>query len=222
MPDARGPQRGLLHAAGQDRPERDEVCVDSRMRLNVGVLRAEQGAGVPGGDRLHPVDHLAARVEPTADRALGVLVRQPVPHREQHRGRRVVLRCDQLELAPLRRQLTGDRRRNVGLGGRDDIQGRCERDSRRVSGDRDVYRAVHDRAPSGGISLLAQAHGLPGYSRGPLPGGAPPERQSRPVTTVVRAFGTAQADSAERKVVAAAPDACGALVGTAATVSPFR
>ena len=92
-------ERGRLDAVGQDRPEGDEVGVDARVRLHVGVRRAEQLAGVLGRERLDGVDVLAAGVEAVADRALGVLVGEPGAHREQHGGRGVVLARDQLQRA---------------------------------------------------------------------------------------------------------------------------
>ena len=71
------------------------------MRLRVGVRRAEQLAGVLGGQRLDGVDVLAGGVEPVPDGALGVLVGEPGAHRQQHRRRRVVLAGDQLQRIPL-------------------------------------------------------------------------------------------------------------------------
>ena len=90
---------GRLDPVGQDRPEGDQVGVDAGVRLDVGVRRAEQLAGVLGGERLDGVDVLAAGVEAVADRALGVLVAEPGAHRQQHRRRGVVLAGDQLERA---------------------------------------------------------------------------------------------------------------------------
>ena len=65
-------------------------------------------------DLLDDVDVLATGVEAVSDRAFRVLVRQPVPHRQQHRRRRVVLAGDELQRRPLVGELgpdgTGDRR----------------------------------------------------------------------------------------------------------------
>ena len=59
--------------------------VDTRVRLHVGVGRAEQLARVLGGHGLDGVDVLAAGVEPVPDGALRVLVGQPAAHGEQRR-----------------------------------------------------------------------------------------------------------------------------------------
>ena len=118
-------QAGRLDAGGEDRPERDEVGVDARVRLHVGVRGAEQLAGVLGGQRLDGVDVLAAGVEPVPDRALGVLVGEPGAHRQQHRGRGVVLAGDQLERIPLVGELFAGGGGDAGFDGADDLQ--CRR-----------------------------------------------------------------------------------------------
>ena len=64
---------------GQDRPEGDEVGVDAGVRLDVGVRRAEQLAGVLGGERLDGVDVLAAGVEAVADVPSAYLSLNQVP-----------------------------------------------------------------------------------------------------------------------------------------------
>ena len=53
-------QAGRFDPGGEDGPVGDEVGVDARVRLDVGVGRAEQLAGVLGGHRLDGVDVLAA------------------------------------------------------------------------------------------------------------------------------------------------------------------
>ena len=83
--DARLGQARRLDPGGQDGPVRNEVGVDARVRLHVGVGRAEQLAGVLGGHGLDGVDVLAAGVEPVPDGALRVLVGQPAAHGEQRR-----------------------------------------------------------------------------------------------------------------------------------------
>ena len=113
----RGEER-RLDPLGEDRPERDQVGVDPRMGLHVRVVGAEQRLGVVRRQSLDLVDVLATGIEAMAGRALGVLVAEPVPHGEQHRGRCVVLRSDQFELAALVGELTpdvlGDRRFRCG------------------------------------------------------------------------------------------------------------
>ena len=116
-------QRGRLDPVGEDRPVGHQVGVDARVRLHVGVLGAEQLPCVLGGDRLDRVDVLAARVEAVPHRALGVLVAQPVAHREQRRQRGVVLGRDQLERAALVGQLGADGGADARLHAVDDGQG---------------------------------------------------------------------------------------------------
>jgi hypothetical protein len=65
-------EAGRLDAGVQDRPVGDEVGVDPRVGLRVGVRRTEQLASVFGGERLDGVDVLATRVEAVTDGALGV------------------------------------------------------------------------------------------------------------------------------------------------------
>jgi hypothetical protein len=117
-------QGGTLHPVGKDGPVRDQVGVDPRVRLDVGVLSAEECFGVVGSQGLDPVDHLAPGVEAMARGAFGVLVRKPVAHGEQHRRRGVVLRSDELQLASLGLQLTDDGVGHIWFGGSDDLQGR--------------------------------------------------------------------------------------------------
>ena len=121
----RRPGPGASIAGGQDRPVRDEVGVDARVRLDVGVRRAEQLRGVLGGQRLDGVDVLAAGVEPVPDGALGVLVGEPGAHGQQHRRRRVVLAGDQLERIPLVGKLFARGGGDAGFDGLDDLQRRA-------------------------------------------------------------------------------------------------
>ena len=118
-------ERGRLDAGGQDRPVRNEVGVDARVRLHVGVGRAEQLAGVLGGHGFDGVDVLAAGVEPVPDGALRVLVGQPAAHGEQRRRGRVILAGDQLERITLVGKLFARRRRDARLDGLDDLQYRA-------------------------------------------------------------------------------------------------
>ena len=114
---------GRLDAVGEDRPERDEVGVDARVRLHVGVRGTEQLARVLGGQRLDGVDVLAAGVEAVTDRALGVLVAEPGAHRQQHRRRGVVLRGDQLERTSLVGELLAGGVRDARLDLADHLEG---------------------------------------------------------------------------------------------------
>ena len=101
-------QGGGLDPLRQNRPEGNEVGVDARVRLHVGVGRAEQGLGVVRRGLLDGVDVLATGVEPVTDGAFGVLVGHPGAHRQQRGGRRVVLAGDQLERLALVVQLRSD------------------------------------------------------------------------------------------------------------------
>ncbi len=74
----------LLDSVGENGPVGHEVRVDSRMRLDVGVLGAEERFGVLGSQGLDPVNHFASGIETMAGNALGVLVGKPVTHGEQH------------------------------------------------------------------------------------------------------------------------------------------
>jgi hypothetical protein len=115
-----------LHPVGQDRPVRDQVGVDAGVRLDVRVRGAEQLAGVLGGHRLDGVHVLAAGIEAAADGALGVLVAEPVAHREQHRRGRVVLAGDELQRLALVVQFLGDRVGDARLDVPDHVQGGAE------------------------------------------------------------------------------------------------
>ena len=117
---------GDLHPVGQDRPEGDQVGVDARVRLHVRVRGAEELPGVLGGERLDGVDVLAAGVEAAPDGALGVLVAEPVAHRQQGGGGGVVLAGDELERLALVGQLRGDGVGDPRLHGADHLQRAAE------------------------------------------------------------------------------------------------
>ena len=84
------------------------------VRLHVGVRRAEEGLRVVGGEALDGVDVLAAGVEPVPHGALGVLVREPRAHRQQHRRRGIVLAGDELQRGALVGQFGADGGRDLG------------------------------------------------------------------------------------------------------------
>ena len=56
-------QLGQLDPVGQDGPKGNQVGVDSRVRLRIGVFGTEELARVLGSDRLDCVDVLAAGVK---------------------------------------------------------------------------------------------------------------------------------------------------------------
>ena len=159
-----------LDAVRQDRPERDQVGVDAGVRLDVGVRRAEQLAGVLGGERLDGVDVLAAGVEPVPDRALGVLVAEPGAHREQHGRGGVVLAGDQLERGALVAQLGPGGLGDPGLHGLDHgergVVGRA----------RGLRQALAAHRRAGGAGLVARLRHGPSlvHAAPPATSAAPP------------------------------------------------
>ena len=68
------------------------------VRLHVGVLGAEQLAQAVAGELLGFVDHEVAAVVALRRVALGVLVGEHRALRREHRGRREVLRRDELDV----------------------------------------------------------------------------------------------------------------------------
>ena len=110
-------QRHRQHrvAGLQERAVDGEVGVGARVRLQVGVLGAEQLLGPVDADLLGPVDHLAAAVVALARVALGVLVAQRAAERGQHRRRGEVLARDQLQPAAQPVQLVEDHAGDLGI-----------------------------------------------------------------------------------------------------------
>ncbi len=119
-------QGGGLDALGEDGPEGDEVGVDAGVGLDVCVAGAEELAGVLGGEGLDGVDVAAAGVEAAADGALGVLVAEPVAHRQEGGRGGVVLGGDQLEHLALVGDLLADRIGHARLDGADHVEGGTE------------------------------------------------------------------------------------------------
>ena len=150
-------QVGRLDPVGQDRPEGDEVGVDARVRLHIGVRRPEQLAGVLGGQRLDGVDVLAGGVEAVADGALGVLVAEPGAHRQQHGRRGVVLRGDQLERTSLVGQLLAGGGRDARLDRLDDLEGLLV--GAEVSWDREASVMAHSLEAAAGSPTRRPAPG---------------------------------------------------------------
>ena len=87
------------------------------MRLDVGVLGAEERLGTVPGQVLDLVDDLAAAVVALAGDALGVLVVEPGAERLEHRDRGEVLRRDELEGLLLALQLLVEQGGDLGIGG---------------------------------------------------------------------------------------------------------
>ena len=72
-------------ARSQQRAVRSEVGLGAGVRLQVGVIGAEELLRPLDAERLGPVDDLAAAVVALAGIALGVLVGQRAAQRRQHR-----------------------------------------------------------------------------------------------------------------------------------------
>ena len=113
---------------GQDSPEGDQVRVDAAVGLDIGMLGAEEGLGQLDGARLDSVDVVAAGVEAVAGRAFGVLIAEPVAHREEDGRRGEVLTGDELEVRTLVGELLPDALGDLGEGGADDVEGGAEGD----------------------------------------------------------------------------------------------
>ena len=92
------------------------------MRLHIGIVGVKERLGVIGRQDLDLVDELTAGIEPMARCALCVFVAKPVAHGQQHRGRCIILRSDQLELAPLVPEFASDVLGNRRLGGTDNVE----------------------------------------------------------------------------------------------------
>ena len=102
VPWVRWPPCGRLIASTvspglQERAVDREVGARAGVRLQVGVLGAEQLLGALDAEGLGLVDDLAAAVVALAGVALGVLVRQRRPQRGEHGRRGEVLAGDQLQ-----------------------------------------------------------------------------------------------------------------------------
>ena len=86
------------------------------MRLDVGVLGAEEGARPIPREPLHPIDELASPVVATARQAFGVFVREDRRRRFEDRGAYEILGSDQLEPFLLAADLVVDRLGDLGVG----------------------------------------------------------------------------------------------------------
>ena len=102
-----GLEQRLVHA---------HVGVGAGVRLDVGVLGAEQRLGPLDGQRLDVVDDGVAAVVALARVALGVLVGQHRPDGAQHGRRREVLAGDQLQAGRLALELAGEQGLDLGVG----------------------------------------------------------------------------------------------------------
>ncbi len=168
-------------ARGEQRVVDGRVGLGAGVRLDVGVLGAEQRLGAIDRQLLGDVDELAAAVVPPAGVALGVLV---VEHRAlglEHRDRSEVLRGDHLERAllaiELQREHLGDLRidlgeravevvgRQVGVGHGD----RSYRSAGRLSGRLTKPARGSPRGPGGPRSATSTTRPLRATPAGPRP-----------------------------------------------------
>ena len=95
------------------------VRLRARVRLHVGVLRAEELLHALDGEALGHVDELAAAVVALAGVALRVLVGEDRSLRGHHRGTRVVLGGDEFEAVFLAPVLVADGLPDFGVDGGD-------------------------------------------------------------------------------------------------------
>ena len=105
--------QGLVHG---------EVGLGAGVGLHIGIIGAEELLGPLNGDVLHHVHALTAAVVALAGIALGVLVRQVAAHGRHDRGGDEVLRGDQLDVVALAAQFQFHRRRDLGIGRRNQFQ----------------------------------------------------------------------------------------------------
>ena len=105
-----------LVARLEQRHERGLVRVGARVRLHVRVLGAEQRARPVAREVLGLVDDEVAAVVALGRVALGVLVGEHRALRLEHRGRREVLRRDQLDRGVLALELAPDDVGDLGIG----------------------------------------------------------------------------------------------------------
>ncbi len=122
MPAVREVHAEIGIAGSERRIERGMICVSAAVRLNVGMLRAEQRFRALDSESFHLVDVLATAVVPLAGIALGVLIGQVRACRREHRGRNEVFARDKLYLRALTAELFFNARRNFGIGLFDDVE----------------------------------------------------------------------------------------------------
>ena len=92
-----------------------EVGLRARVRLHVGVIRAEQRADAIAREVLDDVDLLATAVVALARKPLGVLVGENGTGGLEHGHRHEVLGGDQLDGPALAREFGVDRRGDLGI-----------------------------------------------------------------------------------------------------------
>src|SRR5205823_2064551 len=158
-----------------------EVSGRAGVRLDVGVLDAEDGLGALDGQRLDEVDVLLAFVVATARVPLAVLVLKDGSGGFQNGGGDVVLAGNQPQRIGLEPLLGADERGEFGVGGgqRGMRKGLCHGVLR---GGRSVVRSWSRGAQAGGTSKVGLRTASPGsFPRAPVavPGGQPSPRVRR-------------------------------------------
>ena len=146
----------------QQHEEHRLVGLSPRVRLNIGVDRAEERLRALDGEALDDVDILAAAVEAVSGIAFERLVADLVSKRLAHRSAHHILRGDELDLGPLPARLAVERfaHRRVGVGQRTQSVGV-------VAGVPVQCRSAHRRSPAFRRSRLMRrsliAWGVPSW-----------------------------------------------------------
>ena len=119
------------------------VGLRAGVRLDVGVLGAEELLGAVDGELLDDVDVLAAAVVALAGIALGVLVRQHAADGLHHGRAGVVLAGDHFQAVGLALDFVGDRGPDVGIVFFDEVRhGACSNGGEASSRKRRMVRSV--------------------------------------------------------------------------------
>ena len=108
------PEEGVARL--HQRKERCDVGRRPGVRLDIGMLGAEQFLHPVDGERLGNVDVLATAVIALARQAFGVLVGEHRTLRFEHRAADDVLRRDQFDLVALATKLLADRVKDLRIG----------------------------------------------------------------------------------------------------------
>ena len=85
------------------------------MRLNIGMLRAEEFLRAIAGKILYHIDILAAAIVTLARITLSIFIRQMRAHRRKHSVADKILRGDQLNMFTLASQFILHRRAKLGI-----------------------------------------------------------------------------------------------------------
>ena len=187
------PQDGV--AALEQRVVDGHVGLGAGMRLDVDVLGAEELLRAIARQVLGHVDDLAAAVVATAGVALGVLAGQDRAHRLEHGQARVVLGCDQLEVAAGALLLVTDDLPDLGILGLErrpevhaaSVVGACKPRSTLATGP--LTAAAEPTVPQGDIWVSERCRaGGPAHPWPALTSPSGPTRTSDPSRMIVAAW----------------------------------